>query len=282
MPVNNAINKIITPTPTALAVPTWDSNINLSSNNIISGFATTARSNNAGYPLTVASPQAQRYTGSAFGDEVLLPFTNTLALNQSYTIINSSTSPLDIKDSTNTNIIYASLAVGFAVTLICILQSGATPASWSIDQPFRPVIEGTFTPTFTFLSPGNLSVSYTTQTGFFRQFPIPTGSLVWMYGVCAFTPTFTTSSGAARISLATPPSNISAPNALIHMPLAAGVTFGAGNTYVFLEGAASSAIFTIGGSGSGKVAGSAYNLTPSNFSTTTACDLRWEGWYRTL
>lgn len=278
MPVNNAINKVITPTPTALAVPTWDSNVNFSSNNSISGFTTTVRSGiGTTYPLTVSSAQIQQFTSSAGGDAVLLPLTSTLVLGQSFTIM--ATSNLAVKDSTNTNTIYT-IPAGFAVIFTCVLTSGATSASWYIDQPFRPVIEGTFTPTFTFSTVGDLSVVYTVQTGFYRQFPTPTGSLVWMYGLLNFTPTFTTAGGQARITVGTAPGNISPSNGYIILPVAQGINFGAGNTYAFLEGAGSSNIFTICSQGTTKTAGTPYNMTNTNFTTATAVAMKWEGWYR--
>jgi len=45
MPVNNAINKVITEVPTAGAVPLWDTNANLSASNLLNGFQTRARVN---------------------------------------------------------------------------------------------------------------------------------------------------------------------------------------------------------------------------------------------
>ncbi len=48
-----------------------------------------------------------------------------------------------------------------------------------------------FTPTITFNTPGNLSVSYALQTGHYVRI----GSLVWATIVLEFTPTYTTASG---------------------------------------------------------------------------------------
>ena len=274
----NAINKVITPTPTANAVPLFDASANLSGNNVIGGFATTVRSFSSNYTLTIASAENQQFTGLAGADQVLLPLTTTLVAGISYTIINNSSGALTVKDSTNTNIIY-SIPAAYAVTFICVLNSGATAASWYVAQPFRPVVEGTFVPTFTFSNVGDLSVAYTTQTGFYRQRPTPTGSLVWMYGICQFTPTFSTSSGQARLMLTTPPNNISPSNGYILLADAGGVNFGTGNTYSFLQGAGSTPIFTICAWGSNKAPGS-LNLAPANFTTGAAVSLQWEGWYR--
>ncbi len=52
---------------------------------------------------------------------------------------------------------------------------------------------GSFTPTFSFATPGNLSVSYGLQIGTYYQI----GGIVFFSYTLRFTPTFTTSSGAA-------------------------------------------------------------------------------------
>jgi len=281
MPVNNAINKVITEVPTAGAVPLWDTNANLSASNLLNGFQTRARVNFTQYVLTVASPGFQQFTGSGAGDEVLMPLTSTLALGQTFTLLNSSSGSLNIRDSTDTNTIYANLPAGFAVVLVCILQSGATAASWYIATVVRPVVEGTFTSTFTFSTVGDLSVSYSTQTGIYRQFPTPTGSMVWMYGILSCTPTYTTAGNQPRIVATGAPGNISPSNSILIMPVAQGINFGAGNTYAFLQGAGSSDIFTLCAQGTTKTAGTAFNMTAAaNFTSGTALQLYWEGWYR--
>lgn len=54
--------------------------------------------------------------------------------------------------------------------------------------------EGLFTPTFTFQTPGDLSVVYTIQDGVYTRF----GNAILIRFGCDFTPTFTTSTGTAR------------------------------------------------------------------------------------
>lgn len=54
---------------------------------------------------------------------------------------------------------------------------------------------GTFTPTFTFATPGDLSNAYTTQLGDYYRI----GSLVFINLQLNVTPTFTTASGTVRI-----------------------------------------------------------------------------------
>jgi len=52
-----------------------------------------------------------------------------------------------------------------------------------------------FVPTFTFSTPGDLSVAYTIQTGRYIRF----GNFVWFRAQLTFEPTYTTASGSARI-----------------------------------------------------------------------------------
>ncbi len=54
---------------------------------------------------------------------------------------------------------------------------------------------GSFTPTFTFATPGNLSVVYTTQTGYYTRI----GNCIFFRLALVCTPTFTTASGDVRI-----------------------------------------------------------------------------------
>lgn len=142
------------------------------------------------------------------------------------------------------------------------------------------IVEGTFTPTFTFATPGNLSVSYTVQTGFYRQIPTPTGSIVWVYGACSFIPTFTTASGVGQFVLTGAPVNIATPNALLDIPVCQGITFGSGNTYPFLQGVGSGVNFNVCAQGTNKTAGTSFALTITAFLTAGSCAVQFEGWYR--
>lgn len=75
-------------------------------------------------------------------------------------------------------------------------SSGTT--IWSEDDVTGEILyeTGTFTPTMTFATPGDLTVSYTTQKGSYWLL----GSLAYFSMTLAATPTFTTSSGAFRIT----------------------------------------------------------------------------------
>lgn len=58
------------------------------------------------------------------------------------------------------------------------------------------IITTSWTPTFTFATPGNLSVSYSVRSGFYAQ----AGNLIHATFSITFTPTFTTASGVAAIT----------------------------------------------------------------------------------
>jgi hypothetical protein len=58
------------------------------------------------------------------------------------------------------------------------------------------VSETSWTPVFTFVTPGNLSVAYTTQIGTYTRI----GSVVYVTFALIFTPTFSTSSGNVEIT----------------------------------------------------------------------------------
>lgn len=74
------------------------------------------------------------------------------------------------------------------------IQSGAS--FWYDTDWFFPYTWQTFTPTITFSTPGDLSVSYTVQNGrFWKQ-----GSVIHFQVSLSFTPTYTTASGQLRIA----------------------------------------------------------------------------------
>jgi hypothetical protein len=74
----------------------------------------------------------------------------------------------------------------------CLVFTGA---DWTRIAPTYE--EGTFTPTMTFATPGNLSVSYSVQNGVYTRI----GRLVIFDIALIFTPTFSTASGNMHLSL---------------------------------------------------------------------------------
>ena len=94
---------------------------------LIQGYTTTATA--AGTTtLTVNSTQQQFFTG-ATTQTVVLPVTSTLTLGQSYTITNNSTGAVTVQSSGANTI--AVLPTQTTITVVCILTSGTSAASWS-------------------------------------------------------------------------------------------------------------------------------------------------------
>ena len=118
----------VTVAPTASAFAGWDANANLSANSFIPGYATTATA--AGTTtLTVNDKQQQYFTGSTT-QTVTMPVTSTLVLGQQYYIVNLSSDVVTVQSS-GANSIQAMAANTYA-KLTCILTSGTTAASWSL------------------------------------------------------------------------------------------------------------------------------------------------------
>ncbi len=85
-----------------------------------------------------------------------------------------------------------------------------------------------FTPVFTFATPGDLSVVYTIQTGTYSK----DGDVLSFYYSIAFTPTFTTSSGEIRLTGLPTAASSSVDAYLANMIHTAGLTYGAANTQI--------------------------------------------------
>jgi hypothetical protein len=129
-------------------------------------------------------------------------------------------------------------------------------------QPFQPNDPApqfsAYSPTITFDTPGDLSVAYTEQQGKFQLI----GNLVCFNLRVKFTPTFTTASGAIRISA--PATN--GPD-INNVPVPADpgiVNWGAGYTDIMGNMAASTNYFTLNARQS---AGSPVSLTTTNYVT---------------
>lgn len=113
--------------PTSLEFSAWDTNLNMSANAFVGGFATTVTA--AGTTtLTVSSKQTQEFTG-ATTQTVVLPVASTLVAGMSYTIINNSSAALTINSSGGNLVI--SMAANTSAIIICVLASGTSAASWN-------------------------------------------------------------------------------------------------------------------------------------------------------
>lgn len=105
-----------------------DVNNNVSANNFIEGYATTATA--AGTTtLTVASAYFQFFTG-ATTQTVVLPVASTLVLGQEWLIVNKSTGAVTVNSSGANAVIV--LAAGTAARIECVLTSGTSAASWNV------------------------------------------------------------------------------------------------------------------------------------------------------
>ena len=122
----NFVASIGTATPTSSTIPRWDAHVNMSANNFLAGFASTATAA-ATTTLTVSSAYNQYFTGTTTQTAVL-PVTSTLALGFPFRVINNSTGVVTVQSS-GANTIQA-MAPGSALLLTCILTSGTTAASW--------------------------------------------------------------------------------------------------------------------------------------------------------
>lgn len=118
----------VTSAATASTLVTRDANANISANNTLVGYTTTATA--AGTTtLTVSSTLLQYFTGTTT-QTVTLPVTSTLVLGQRFAITNNSTGLVTV-NSSGSNVVQV-LAPNSSVSLTCILTSGTTAASWNV------------------------------------------------------------------------------------------------------------------------------------------------------
>ncbi len=124
----NFVSSIGTATPTASTISEWDVNLNMSANNFLPAYTTTATAA-ALTTLTVASSYMQFFTGTTT-QTVKMPVTSTLALGQSWLIVNNSTGVVTV-ESSGANTIQA-MAAGTSLLITCNSLSGTTAASWQV------------------------------------------------------------------------------------------------------------------------------------------------------
>jgi hypothetical protein len=116
----------VSATPTASIISMWDASKNLSANNFIDGFTTTATA--AGTTaLTVTSTGVQVFTGSTT-QIVTLPTTSVVAGGQ-YTIINKSTGAVTVQSSGANTITI--LAGGTSGIFTAVVATPTTAANWN-------------------------------------------------------------------------------------------------------------------------------------------------------
>jgi len=118
--------------------------------------------------------------------------TGTTSTNLVFSTSPSITTPTLVGDATLStgNLIQGTAAKGFNFT-------ANTPASGMTSQNLTWYEEGTWTPVLTFATPGDLSVTYTTQVGTYTRI----GNKVFLnFNTNASSFTYTTASGGLRIS----------------------------------------------------------------------------------
>jgi hypothetical protein len=123
----------VTTAPAATAWAGWDANLNLSANNFIAGYTTTATA--AGNTtLTVGSTSSQFFTGVTI-QTVTMPVASTLVTGHHFYVVNNSSGAVTI-NSSGGNAIQV-MAAGTTCNLTCILNSGTSAASWYAEYAFQ-------------------------------------------------------------------------------------------------------------------------------------------------
>jgi hypothetical protein len=118
----------VTTSPTASSFAGWDSSSNLSANNFLRGYASTATA--AGTTtLTVTSAGTQVFTGSTT-QTVTMPAVTTLSLGTTYTIVNLSSGVVTVQSS-GANTVQA-MAANTTLVLMSNATSGTGAAVWTV------------------------------------------------------------------------------------------------------------------------------------------------------
>lgn len=120
-----------------------------------------------------------------------------------------------------------------------------------------------WTPVFTFATPGNLSVVYTTQVGNYSRI----GNIITANFQLSFTPTFTTATGNVTITGLPVTSNAASGNVSFGSCFVNCTSFPTATTCVVIDIAANASSFALLGFGSGIGVAS---FTITNFPTTVA------------
>ena len=124
------------PVPTVTAVPTAFTTG--AETDILNQFTTTATA--AGTTtLTVDSTGIQAFTGSTTQTMVLPVVTTLPQTGYSYTVINNSTGAVTV-NSSGANLVQL-MAAGSRATFICVLLTGTTAASWTVE--YTPAVSTT-------------------------------------------------------------------------------------------------------------------------------------------
>lgn len=120
----------VTVAPAATSWAGWDANKNMSANSFIEGYATTATAAMT-TTLVVGSAYQQFFTGTT--TQILqMPVAATLVIGQGWYVVNNSTGAVTVQSSGGNTI--GVMTGNSSAFVTCILNSGTTAASWSIDM----------------------------------------------------------------------------------------------------------------------------------------------------
>lgn len=114
-------------TPAAASVTKWDANINLSAANILNGIAITATA--AGTTTLIVGSKGQQFFNGSTTQTCVLPVASTLALGQSFRIVNLSSGVVTVNSSGGNTL--QAMASNTQLWVTCILTSGTGTASWA-------------------------------------------------------------------------------------------------------------------------------------------------------
>lgn len=223
LPIGNGGTNVtsVTTTPTSSAFAGWDSNSNLSANNMLEGYTTTAIFGGTTV-LTASSTYLQYFTGTNPGtNNVQMANTSTLKLGQSWRIVNAANNPVNVTTS-SANII-VTLAVGTECIVTCLSTSGTGfTSSWSYVYSYSaglvvPVTVAQGGTSQTSLTAYGIVTGGTTSTGAVQQIATATSGYLLQSGGSAALPTFTNTP-----ALGTPASGVL--TNCTGLPLTSGVT----------------------------------------------------------
>ena len=116
----------VTTAPTATAFAGWDANSNLSANNLIESFTTTATAGGT-TTMTIANTFQQYWTGSS-AQTIKLP-TTSVAQGGQYNIVNQSTASLTVQSSGANTILV--LGAGQSALFTALVATPTTAANWT-------------------------------------------------------------------------------------------------------------------------------------------------------
>lgn len=134
----------------------------VSADRVIPGFATQATAG-ATTTLTSSSKQQQEFTGT-LNQTVTLPVTSTLSQGQGFTIINNTSTGLITVNSSGGNLVWT-IPPLVTISVVCVLASGTTAASWSVSTSGSGQLLGTAQSKAIFWNAQTIAENITIESG---------------------------------------------------------------------------------------------------------------------